>query len=344
MKTFLTLLLISIVLLSSCQKQELDDTLLRFDFDSFEMVDLTNSKFEIISNGNGMSNPSNIRIVNDSIIVIRDTKSRPNNLWSLNIRTGNIVPFLLYGKSTNEAVDITNIWADSGSVYCYDTSGKILRTDLNWNDNGFTTEKIAQVSVNAYRAINIDDNHYMTMTYEGRYKIVDKQDSIISEFGVFPIKNEIANNSVCQIDVETSPDQQLIVCANRQWPQIELYRRDGSLQMLLSGPSEIEAEIKRVDFSETTYAMVQSPGYSCYHCISSNKNDFFVGYIGKKNKENPDFNKGVNTILSFAWDGQPKCLYKFGHYIKHFDYDDSNGVLYCLIECDDRYQVAKYKL
>lgn len=335
--------------LFGCQNKSFDDgsTWEKFDLNSFELCDMSNERYEIVSPDSiDFANPTNIRIVSDNLLAVEDTQKKESVICFLNPLTHEYTKTLSTGKSTSEVVHISNIWGQDKSLHCYESTGKILKLECNPNTFETKTSLIAKMQPQAMRVSPMKNGNYLMQHFEGRYQISTSGNQIIDTIGQFPV-DEIPSdlkeiNLACQVDMATSPDLNHIVCANRYWNKIEIYSGDGEDEHFLSGPIEVNAKVEKFNFPGGAYTVYQNPSYSIYHCVSATKKGFMVGYIGAKSKDYQQ--DGVTIILSFDWDGNPKKMYKFGHLIKHFDFDEESKSLYCIVQNEEKSKIIKYIL
>ena len=148
--------------LFGCQNKSFDDgsTWEKFDLNSFELCDMSNERYEIVSPDSiDFANPTNIRIVSDNLLAVEDTKKKESVICFLNPLTHEYTKTLSTGKSTSEVVHISNIWAQNKSLHCYESTGKILK--LECNPNTFETKTSLMSCISTFLAGRIAEEKFL---------------------------------------------------------------------------------------------------------------------------------------------------------------------------------------
>lgn len=318
--------------------------------DAFEVIDLSQERSEEVSADSMlMGRPFEIRVVSDSLLAINDAGAE-KLLWLLNPHTHAFSACVDRGEGPEEMLFISNLWMD-GQTLCAGgmQDNKIVRFNFTSSPLAVVPQQVCRTSFPFIRAASWGEDGYLVvpMVHQSdRYYTIDSAGNVQDTVGVYPevlMPEEIQpNNSMFQTRLAVSPDRSHLVSANQTWNTIEVYDATFQSTLLLKGPIEMETEVKKIE-SPIGVRYGQKPGWNLFCGVSATDSGFWVGYIGMRLEKREDVSRGISAILSFAWDGTPRRMYRLGEEVVAFDIDEQGNALYAIANRPDP-TIVRYSL
>ena len=160
----------------------------------------------------------------------------------------------------------------------------------------------------------------------------------VDTLGAFPTTDAAdpgtLNNLIIQSDLAYSPTHEKLVIASKSWNGLDIYSLDGKNSINLKAP--IKDDIKFVTNSVGDNTMVTpAPLWFTFSDVKPGPDSFVVGSILVKVEKEDDFDRNINSILEFDWDGNPLHKYNLAEETTTFDVDFKNGYIYYVVNRPD---------
>lgn len=341
-----------ILLLSICSCSKQDSSANSFSLKDFSSVNIDKEEGSILSNDSlSFALPLSINYFQDSIAIVLEGNTNDKFLYIINTSGRQVAKAISKGNGANEAIDASRVHIKENKVICYDRSGKVLSVSIDPNTLEGKVKEITRMKASSSVFCPIANNEFIVEDEDGRFLHVDFSGKTIEKYGTFPIKQVASGiepmNSVFPVSMKPSPDFTHIVCANQFWNKIEIYDNERKSTLILSGPEVDDSDIEKRELPFGHF-YVTKPSYIVYQNACALTKGFMVGYVGlDRSKETGDPSillRGYNRILTFDWQGVPKKVLNFDHYIKAHDFNEKTEELLCIIEINGENKIIKYNL
>lgn len=311
-----------------------------FELDDFVNIELSGSDTILTSpESDFLGIVKEIRVVNDSIIAISQARSDKNViLYNLNSGQSQVANYRGLGP-----FEINNV----GSI-SVDSCGRLIMAGMfdgklisaTWNDScgsNALIELLPSPKEDCMKIIAYTKSGYLglsTPPHRRRILLLDSDGQIVDSLGSFPSvelpDSVYPTNFQFQSDFAFSPTHNKVVIVNKSWNEIGIYSIEESRDELsLSGPVFPELKMKQFGMPG---AMGQSPSplWFLFSGVCATDKACAIGYIGVEVKKDADFDRQINSILEFDWDGKPMRRFLLPHEAYAFDIDFSNNVIYSI--------------
>lgn len=276
--------------------------------------------------------PFSIQVFDSILVTLEPANDRICQLFNLNTGT-KIGGRLRNGEGPNEmmmpmfvsnGMGVQLIDMASATVYKYDWN-QFLSED---SPNPLSKIKLSE-SVDS--EMQMLGEHYVGYQYfkEELLYLFDKQGQKIKPFASFPDGKSDAPNEqradMYQMGY-VSNGKDRVAITYYMTDVIEIFNENGKLLCHLQGPENFEYEL----------------GKDAFFSPKNAGDSFFVLYNGRSRSEK-DHNSSCSKLLSFSWDGTPKCVYTLDKPIFTFCVDKQKRKVYG-VSTTPEYHIVEYSL
>ena len=324
---FNIVLLLSCMSMLSCSdrgKSGIDGYFSLSDFRE-EIVELADVEFSpAVLDGLSAS----VQLLGNSVVLL-SPRSGENLLTRFEFETGDKELFLSRGRGPQELLGVGDMYVTKDTLFVYDTNERkilnYLRTPADTLAYGFS------IIVDDYyhRIIPTPKGDYLgSPMKDARFKIISRNGDSGEAVGSFlPVKGprEAVNSQALQTLIAFSPDGSHVCSAYQNADCIEFYDSDLNLKSRLIGPERHVPEVtvwRRGDW----YGYSPKPYFKAFMGLCATEKVVFIGYVGYERKSG-DPEKGLNSILTFDWDGNCKERYILPFELVGFDIDADNRLV-----------------
>ncbi len=328
-------------LFASCTGSKNDnkptDNVLPFSLSDFQEVRLDSGITIPLDNTELLGIPTNIKVVNDSILAIIQAKTDTGvilyNLNSgafqkaVNLDSGPLEMLypntlstdtngLLWISGSRDQKVFTAKWAPEGNEAIVESVMKSPTDVMRGVSDGKGGMIVLPAVLEDIRAIRFDSTGAVTDT--------------IGTFPIFATDEPMeVNNLVFQSDIAYSAPKQKLIVAVKSWDEIDIYPLQGKGAITLKAPIDEQLEVKKRVMGDMAMAYV-SPMWFMFSDVKTLPESFAVGYIGVKIEKEEDYDRQIGNILEFDYDGKPLRSYVPMQEAMTFDFDTKNRYLYTI--------------
>lgn len=309
-----------------------------FVLEDFKTVDLAESAEIITTDPDIIGKVKEVRVVNDSIIALSQVQSDVNVVL-YNLNSGK---YQVANRRGAGPLELTNV----GSL-SVDGNGNLIMAGVfdrkiisaRWNpdgDNAFT-ELTSSPDDDCLRAVAGQGDSFIALSsplHNKRMIIFGSDGQPVDSLGSFPSvtlpDSVMPTNFMFQADLACSPTKGKVAVSTMSWNEISIcdLNSNGN-EIILKGP--VFPELKIVSYGGSMgIGYSPKPLWFMFFNACASEDCFAVGYIGVEAKTKADFDRGINSILEFDWNGQPQRRLLLPSEATTFDIDYSNNILYTI--------------
>lgn len=330
-------------ILAGCNSGQQETASRTFTLEDFTPIDLAESAEIITTDPDIVGIVKEVRVVNDSIIALSQIQSDVNVVL-YNLNSGN---YQVANRRGAGPLELTNV----GSL-SVDGNGNLIMAGVfdrkiisaRWNpdgDNAFTELK-SSPDDDCLRAVAGQGDSFIALSsplHHKRMIIFESDGQPVDSLGSFPSvtlpDSVMPTNFMFQADLACSPKAGKVAVSTMSWNEISICDLNGnSDEIIIKGP--VFPELKIVSYGGSMgIGYSPSPLWFMFFGACASEDSFAVGFIGVEARTEIDFNRGINSILEFDWEGNPQRRFILPMEATAFDIDYSNNILYTIENLPD---------
>jgi len=327
---------------AECNSWKQKEATRTFTLEDFTPIDLTESAEVVTTDHDIVGISREIRVVNDSIIALSQIKPDVNVIL-YNLRSGKYQVANRRGIGRLELTNLGNLSVDSNGdlIIAGVFDRKII--SARWKPKG----KKASIKLKSspdddcLRIVAGPGDSFIALPsslHNKRMIVYGSNGKIVDSFGSFPsatLPNSVMpTNYLFQSDLACSPEAGKVAVSTMSWNEISICDLNGNHdEIKLKGP--VFPELKIVSYGGSMDSGFPRPLWFMFSNASAAEDSFAVGYIGVEAKTDADFERGINSILEFDWNGQPQRRLLLPSEAMTFDIDYTNNILYTVENLPD---------
>lgn len=308
-----------------------------FSLDSFERItvpDAVGIKYH--NDSIFLGNPHIIRFHPEGYLILADVPNA-DQIMVIDLQTDKVQSLTKHGRGPAEIMSVRDLTIRDGDIWVTGIADqKIIRLIRSDGKREFEPASYYKAKDQFLRAVPFTKGRILALASSSsgnRFHILDSEATTRDTVGSFPSTGKIAevepNNAIFQSDVTVAPNGKHIAAVCQSLEYIDIYDAEMGLKNRLHGPQGIDPAIKTVN-TELGATFYQDPLWMIFSNAVSDNDHLMIGYIGVCVESEEDFERQINTVLSFGWDGRPLKAYEFESDIVSFDMDWKNNRMYCL--------------
>jgi len=314
-----------------------------FVLDDFKTVDLAESAEVVVTDPDIVGIVKEVRVVNDSIIALSQVKSDINViLYNLNSDKYQVANRRGAGPLELTNVGTLSVNGNGDLIMAGVFDRKIISARWNPNGDDALTEFKFSPDEDYLRAVAGSCDNIIALSsplHNKRLIVVDGNGQLVDSLGSFPSvslpDSVMPTNFMFQADLAFSPKADKVAVSTMSWNEISICNlNDKDKEIILKGP--VFPELKIVSYGGSMgIGYSPSPLWFMFFGACASEDSFAVGFIGVEARTETDFNRGINSILEFDWEGNPQRRFILPMEATAFDIDYSNNILYTIENLPD---------
>ncbi len=338
MKRTLYVLLLCCGLFTACGPGRTDEAV-HFTDEDFEVKTLRYADAEKYRNDSlFLGDPYLLRVHPEGFLVFQEIGS-DRLLTVVDLLNGTVARMIPRGKGPGEMLGIRDIVVDEGDI-CVSSlaDSKVFRLSMVPGERRFVTDTVFRFpKVQFMRIMPWKKGTFLALasaSSDNRMILLDEKGTVSDTVGSFPdfpdMMGRKPNNALLQSDLYLSPDRRHLAVVCRSIDCIDIYDGDAKLKRRLRGPLGAEVSFREASNNGLT-RYFQEPDYLMFDHVAANDRKMLVGFVGVRIEKREDFDRYIQSIYAFDWNGKPLTKYALDKEILSFDVDWEHGKLYCLL-------------
>lgn len=313
------------------------DNVIPFSLSDFHEVRLDSGLTIPLDNTDLLGIPTNIKLVNDSIIGITQTNTDAKVIL-YNLNSGTFQKAVNLGSGPLEMLYPTTLSTDSNGLLWISGSRDQKVFTAKWAPEGneAVVESVVKSPEDVMRGVSDGKGGMIVLPAvleDIRAIRFDSTGAVTDTIGAFPIPTTDepmeVNNLVFQSDIAYSATKEKLIVAVKSWDEIDIYPLKGEGVITLKAPIDEQLEVKKRVMGDQAMCYI-SPMWFMFSNVKTLPESFAVGYIGIKIEKEEDYDRRIGNILEFDYDGKPLRSFVPAQEAMTFDFDPKGRYLYTI--------------